>query len=236
MIRFQFQFEHKVPCPYSRLSREFPTVTFSQWSNFETEYVELGVSDPDLVRPIRRRIQELVHCGLGQVRPGLPKKGPPAFVVHATHPRMRSICQMLGRQSVVLLDPLVYRAGTEYWRTLVLDESRLPRITQLLSERGRVEVTQKRNVGESSARHSILLCLDELLSDLTDRQRTALVRAIEGGYYGVPRRIGIAEVARGNGVPRTTFGEHLQKAESKLMAALAPYLSIDVPALAGTAR
>lgn len=227
MIRFHFEFEHRDPCPFSRLSREFPSVTFSQWSNFETEYVELGLTDLRLVAPIRRRVQELLDCGLGRFRKDLPKSGPPSLVVLAAHPRTRPICRLLERNAVVLLDPLVYKAGTEFWRTLVLDERRLSRLTELLSEQGRVRVTQKRNVGRSSARHSVLLCLDELLSDLTERQKGALVHAIEGGYYRVPRRVGVAEMARGAGAPRTTFGEHLQKAESKLMRALAPYLTID---------
>jgi predicted DNA binding protein len=62
------------------------------------------------------------------------------------------------------------------------------------------------------------------LSGLTPMQLNALVTSMAFGYYSQPRRTSTGKIASALNVPRTTFQEHRKKAESKLMAALAPYV------------
>lgn len=52
---------------------------------------------------------------------------------------------------------------------------------------------------------------------LTDRQRRTLRKAIEIGYYEIPRRGSVAEIADALGCSQSTVGEHLRKAEAKVM-------------------
>jgi predicted DNA binding protein len=99
-----------------------------------------------------------------------------------------------------------------------------------MGELGTVEVVQKRALSTSTALASMLVSWDEILSGLTPRQKKALLQAIERGYYDVPRRAGITEIVNGSGISRTTFGQHVQKAEGKLMHAIAPFLSLDLHA------
>jgi hypothetical protein len=46
--------------------------------------------------------------------------------------------------------------------------------------------------------------------------------ALEYGYYQVPKKATAEEIATEHKVPRTTFEEHLRKAESKILRAMAP--------------
>jgi predicted DNA binding protein len=48
--------------------------------------------------------------------------------------------------------------------------------------------------------------------------------ALEYGYYKVPKKTTAEQIASKNKVPRTTFEEHLRKAESKVLRAMAPYV------------
>jgi len=48
--------------------------------------------------------------------------------------------------------------------------------------------------------------------------------ALELGYYQVPKKMTTKELARKHKVPRTTFEEHLRKAESKVLLTLALYI------------
>ena len=57
--------------------------------------------------------------------------------------------------------------------------------------------------------------------DLTKKQRNALLLAIEGGYYGYPRRITLDKLSKMSDISLSTFQFHLAKAEAKLMPFLA---------------
>ncbi len=70
------------------------------------------------------------------------------------------------------------------------------------------------------------LTADTLFSDLTEKQIEALLMAYNYGYYEMPRKADVKTIAEKEQVPRTTFQEHLRKAESKLVASLVPYIQL----------
>jgi hypothetical protein len=69
-----------------------------------------------------------------------------------------------------------------------------------------------------------VISLSSAFSELTQKQVDALLAALDYGYYQVPKRVTAEEVARKRRVPRTTHEEHVRKAESKILRAMAPYL------------
>jgi predicted DNA binding protein len=73
---------------------------------------------------------------------------------------------------------------------------------------------------------SLTLTADALFSGLTEKQIDALLTAYRNGYYMLPRKADVQTIASKERVPRTTFQEHLKKAENKLVAALAPYIQL----------
>jgi hypothetical protein len=48
--------------------------------------------------------------------------------------------------------------------------------------------------------------------------------AVGDGYFEIPKRTTAEEIAKRNGQPRSTFEEHVRKAESKIMFAITPYM------------
>lgn len=64
----------------------------------------------------------------------------------------------------------------------------------------------------------------KLMPKLTPLQKRALELAVAEGYYAVPKRTTVRELARKMRVSFPTFHRHLQKAESKLMPDLLSFL------------
>jgi len=52
---------------------------------------------------------------------------------------------------------------------------------------------------------------------LTGRQKDAITLAVKNGYYSVPRKIDVKELAKMSGLSFSTFQVHLRKAEAKLI-------------------
>lgn len=65
------------------------------------------------------------------------------------------------------------------------------------------------------------LMIYAMLPKLTEKQRKALISAIENGYYGYPRKITLEKLAKFMKVSTSTYQFHLAKAEAKLMPFLA---------------
>jgi len=61
---------------------------------------------------------------------------------------------------------------------------------------------------------------EDILANLTDRQREVLVAAKRYGYYEYPRRMNAEELSKRVGISKATLVEHLRKAEGRLMASL----------------
>jgi hypothetical protein len=58
---------------------------------------------------------------------------------------------------------------------------------------------------------------DSLLSQLTEKQREALIAAYKLGYYDIPRKINSEQLAKKLNIVNSTLVEHLRKAEKRLL-------------------
>ncbi len=67
-----------------------------------------------------------------------------------------------------------------------------------------------------------------ILQKLTKKQREAVIQAYKNGYYEIPHRINISELAKKMDVSTSTFSEHLRKAEQKLVGHVLEGLSNDL--------
>ncbi|TLZ93777.1 MAG: hypothetical protein E6J95_05620, partial [Methanobacteriota archaeon] len=61
---------------------------------------------------------------------------------------------------------------------------------------------------------------------MTSKQMDALLKAHRYGYYTSPREVTTENIARSLGVSRSTYEEHLRKAENRIVGNLIPYLQL----------
>jgi predicted DNA binding protein len=97
---------------------------------------------------------------------------------------------------------------------------------QELERIGQVRIIQKRVASEKSIRDTFVVSLNGVFSQLTEKQVDSFIAALEAGYYQIPKKVTTTEIAGRNRVPRTTYEEHLRKAESKVLRAIAPYVRL----------
>jgi predicted DNA binding protein len=117
--------------------------------------------------------------------------------------------ESLTTPGLVVLKPAVYRDGDVHVR-MVGTEAALQELVDDHPEPIDVEIQQ---LGESFSTPDVPAAL------LSDRQREAVEAALELGYYDDPRTATQADVADRLGCASSTAGDHLRKAEAKLVRA-----------------
>lgn len=108
------------------------------------------------------------------------------------------------------LGPVSTIDGYEYWRLGSWSKKTLMAFYENVKTIGEIELLKLK-------RETPRVMLQHTMADLTEKQRVALVTAHEMGYFEVPRKVSVQEIAKRMNVPRTTLESHLKKAISKVM-------------------
>ena len=98
--------------------------------------------------------------------------------------------------------------GYEYWHIGVVEKASIQKIQQQLKNAGKLEVLY---IGK----------IDFAETLLSKQQKKVFSYAYESGYYQTPRKTTIAQIAHALHLNHSTVGEHLCKAENKLITAMA---------------
>ena len=120
----------------------------------------------------------------------------------------------------------MYEKGWEYYRIMAFKHEELENLLkQLKSHDMNIRVVRKVPF-DGFVASSLSLTAGALFSGLTEKQMDALVTAFTYGYYERPRRSDVQTIAAKTDVPRSTFQEHLRKAEKKIVSALIPHIQL----------
>ena len=225
MTYYEVDLKLRHDCPYATFSSEHPTAVLSHWCNWSRDVLE--IADPaagiDRLAPAIRRLLRatratpirssrvgehfrmiLQHCACDALPP----------------PTLPTIEQ----RNCLNLQPMVYTKGWEFYRVVAFSDRDLQSLFRDLRKNCEVELIARRTVPEEAIHDRLMVSTGTLLSGLTDRQARALVIALDHGYYNFPRRASSVEIAERLGTPRTSFVDHLRKAQNKVIQAVGPYL------------
>lgn len=127
---------------------------------------------------------------------------------------------------VFFVKPFVMKDGFEYWTVASWDKRELLDLMKRIKKlKGQATIEL---LGIRKA--AVNLFLPALFQRLTRKQLDAFLKAVEYGYYTLPRKISLEQLAAKLGTARTTLRERLRKAESKLLPQLAQSITAE-PAL-----
>ncbi|MBX4211959.1 helix-turn-helix domain-containing protein [Candidatus Pacearchaeota archaeon] len=110
------------------------------------------------------------------------------------------------------VEPVVFeKNGEEMWTVASWERKELMSFSRLLEKRYGSKLLKIQQ--ESISNLSVLT----LHPELTIQQKKAVEVAIEQGYYDVPRKVELKELAHKIGISYSTYQTHLRKAEKKLL-------------------
>lgn len=210
----------------SELTEENPSISVYDWCNFAIDFYQVRSSDGEELESATRALLAMNERSGSVLRePSLGKKSE-FLVTRCSHALRGSLEETMNKFGCVALYPFVFERGWTRIKGIALDEGGLARMFSKLGQRGELRVDAKSKFDLSLFRENFVVPTAALAHGMTAKQAESLLTAVESGYYSVPRKVGFGEVAKRLRVPRTTYEEHVRKAESKVMNAAAPYLSL----------
>ncbi len=106
---------------------------------------------------------------------------------------------------------MISREGYEIYNIASWNKKELMKFINLLEKlrKGKLLLIKKEKISSIS--------IVGIHPDLTKKQKKALELAVKNGYYDYPKKIGLEELAKLNGISYSTYQAHLKKAEKKIV-------------------
>jgi len=215
-ISFRTQYDY----PFIQLSREHPGLPFSMWCIYNRELVQVPTLDEVKLKAIEKTIRAAGHV----VDRWVEAQDARIFLLRCTCGHLDSPWNIWERTDCIDAPPAVFQDGWGYFRVISFDESRTGELFREFNRRGPTELIRKRELPLSVLPTSVWV--NSLFGDLTGKQIDAVLKAHRYGYYTSPREITTENIAKGLGLSRSTYEEHLRKAENRIMGAIVPYLQL----------
>lgn len=227
---YELAYKLQHDCPYNDLSKKLPEITFAHWCNHERHVLEISCEDKDLavfegllkdLRSLERTLSVKITRKSFSARSAQLVTGK----CNCDSIR-RSVSPIIEKHNCLKIEPILYKHGWEWYRILAFRQKDIGELCDELSSFTNLQIISRRALEETAVKESLVLSPRTLLGELTKKQSHALMVAIARGYYEIPKKISTDEIAKSLDLPRTTYEEHLRKAESKVMKAVAPILEL----------
>jgi predicted DNA binding protein len=201
------------PCPYCDLSVEFPGTLFLLWCDNRRDTFLVSSPEEEETHQAVAALRQSFHARL------LLSDGPNALVEVPDFewPSPPSVTGLARRGRVWVLPPVVYAEGRETYRFVASDRARLNRLIRRIRRLGEVEILSLSDRSGLESVRDYPTASVHFFEGLSERQIRSLVAAHDAGLLEIPARAGWAEVARREGLSRSTFGEHLRKAQLRIL-------------------
>jgi hypothetical protein len=209
-------------CPFANISKKYPSLEMCSWCNGEHDVYELHGESKEEYDAVLKEIAdlgELVEESSDQHKAHL-------IIETCICTRENSVGKNIQDFDLLHVSPVIYSKGWEYYRIIAFRHEDLKKFLEQMESRGFIYEIVRKVPFDGFIASSLTMTADALFSDLTDKQIEALLMAHNSGYYLFPRKNDIQSIAAKKRVPRTTFQEHLKKAENKLVSSLVPYIQL----------
>ncbi len=213
MSLYETSFKVKHECPYRTISEQHPSLTIREWFMNEHQILEVAAST-DTTEDLTDQID-----ALGTVLYEASDDDTLYAVVRSCLCSLDdSLITKFEEHNCLYLPPTIYRHGWEHYTVTAFDDRDVRALLGDLDGDREIEVMTTQSIETRRVPHSLFMNADSLFGGLTPRQMEALRIALDSGYFEQPRGASVEELAEQTSVARSTYEEHLRKAQNKLIA------------------
>ena len=208
-------------CFYSRLTQRFPEAAIAMWCNLNTHVFEVTSPDANLTARVEGELLR-EEVGGSSIREGK--------VVRIVAQRCDcgpGASSAIAEAGVWIEEPVIYKGGWEHYRVIAHEKTSIADAVNSLKAKGaKVELLSLKPLRLKGVAEDLVLASSSVLAGMTDRQVKALAEACNQGYFEEPSKTDLDYLSKKAGLSRSTYAEHLRKAEGKLLMNLAAIIQL----------
>ncbi|MFC6836842.1 helix-turn-helix domain-containing protein [Halomarina ordinaria] len=221
MSLYEASIRVKHECPYREISERHPDLTIREWPLSDCQVLEITSE----TTPTDDLLDEISQLGT-VLHESENDDGYHVVTQSCLCSLEETIVDRFEEHNCLYQSPTIYRQGWEHYTVVAFDEEDVRELLRDLRSDREIELLSKTSLSETQIPHTMLAPVDRLFETLTDRQLAALQLALECGYYEHPRQTSIRDLADRTAVARSTYEEHLRKAENKLLTNAGQFLRL----------
>ena len=228
MTLYETAFRLQHDCPLNDLSKAHPELVMSSWCNSSTDVIEITHETDVTFDQVQKGLDTMWKAMKSKpLRTSVTGNGAQVVIRHCGCESIPApVSPVFEKYNCLELQPCVYKGGWEYYRFISFNEKDTRRVLATLEKYCKIVMISRRVMARGSVKDTMLVSTSQLFGALTRKQVQALVFALENGYYQVPKKVTTEEMASKLKQPRTTYEEHLRKAEGKVLRSMAPYITM----------
>ena len=211
----------KHECPYRKISERYPDLTIREWPLSDCQVLEITTE----TTPTEELLDEIGQIGT-VLHESADDDGYHVVTQSCLCSLEESIVDRFEEHNCLYQSPTIYRQGWEHYTVVAFDGADVRELLGDLRSDRDIELLSKTSISDTEIPHSMLAPAGQLFEKITDRQLAALQLALESGYYEQPRRTSLRDLAEQTSVARSTYEEHLRKAENKLLTNAGQFLRL----------
>ncbi len=212
----------KHPCPFCEFSERFPEAEMTLWVSALTDLFQVTY-------PGNYQVEDMLEAGKDLLAYSEAYHDANSILFLTQQPfieEIESVMAVADETDCMLVPPMTFHEGWETHRLVTRSQDNVRRFVNEVSKKGQVEVLSLKSLDHMDLMNDVGVVPGLLLEGLTDKQAYVLTAAYESGLFDVPARAKMDEVANRVGLSRSTFGEHLRKAEYEVLKNLYPFLKL----------
>ena len=221
MSLYEASIRVKHECPYREISERHPDLTIREWPLSDCQVLEITTE----TTPTDALLDDIDRLGT-VLHESADDDGYHVVTQSCLCSFEESVIDRFEAHNCLYQSPTIYRQGWEHYTVVAFDEADVRELLGDLRADRDIELLSKTSISEQQIPHSMLAPASQLFEEITDRQLAALQLALERGYYTQPRKTSLRELADQTAVARSTYEEHLRKAENKLLTNAGQYLRL----------
>jgi len=221
MSLYEASIRVKHECPYREISERHPDLTIREWPLSDCQVLEITSEET----PTEELLDDINQLGT-VLHESKDDDGYHVVTQSCLCSLEQSIIDRFEELNCLYQSPTIYRQGWEHYTVVAFDSEDIRELLGDLRGDREIELLSKTSISEKQIPHSMLAPANQLFENITDRQLAALQLALESGYYEQPRKTSLRDLADQTAVARSTYEEHLRKAENKLLTNAGQFLRL----------
>jgi predicted DNA binding protein len=225
MSVYEAKIEVTHDCPYCHMTQRFPNAHVSVWCNSRSHVLEIS-SDSDEELDTLEKVLVMGAKESESFRQGNNMK----IVTRECDCAQNvpsAVTDLIEDSGCWHIPPSTYHGGWEHYKIMSLKKENFSKLVRSIEAAGgEVKLVSMRPLDEQGVSAQSCLTSGSIIAGLTRKQIEALAKAFQMGYFETPAKTDADAMAKKVGLSRSTFAEHLRKAESKIMSNIFPILEM----------